>query len=702
MIPKDIRDRETILSYLRTRTSRPVSLSEIAEALNIPRKESRSLKRILHSLVRSGDIYKTRSHMYGVAEKMSLVPGFFEAHRDGYGFVVPEKTGEKDLFIPPRKTSGAMSGDRVIARLESPARREARIIKILERGQKRVVGELCYGKNFYYVRPKAKKTPLDIYIAPKRKADAEVGDTVVVELTSYPSITRPPEGRIIKILQRTDEPAAEVEMAIENSSLPHKFPTAVLNEARDCSEKITAKGRVDCRSLLTVTIDGETAKDFDDAVSIEKTPEGFTLLVHIADVSHYVQWDSALDLEARQRGTSVYFPGRVIPMLPKRLSNNLCSLVPRADRLTFTVEMRFDKKGHLKEKDFYPSIINSNERMTYTSVRKILVDNDRSERRKYDYLLEKFEHMGELCEFLRKLGAKRGSLDFDLPEPEVLLDIQGRPEAIIKAERNLSHMMIEAFMIAANEAVASHLESLGVPSIYRVHEKPDAEKIESLSNVFNSLGLKVKRSAPKAFQRIFQEARGTAGEQLVNILLLRSLKQARYSTENIGHFGLASRAYSHFTSPIRRYPDLVVHRILKDSLRGRKLSEKKRKYFEKLLPEISFHSSRTERTADEAEREVINAMRVWFMKDKVGDEYEGIVIEITPYGLRVQLRDFFINGFLRVSSMPDDYYSFDERHYRLVGRHKKRIFTLGKEVHVRVERVDIEEREIVFALATSL
>ncbi len=699
MINDDINTRETVVGFLKKKANRPVSLKELARALNIPRNEYRSLKRVLNSLVNSGDIYKTHSKMYGVAEEMSLVPGFFEAHRDGYGFVLPDKIGEKDLFVPPRKTSGAMTGDRVVARIESPEKREGRIIKILERGQKKVVGELCYGKNFYFVKPKGKKTPFDVYIPPKERRNARVGDTVVVELTSYPTVSRPPEGKVLKVITGIDSPLVEIDMVIENSSLPHKFPSAVLKEAGDLDEKISDHDRTDCRRLLTVTIDGEMAKDFDDAVSIVKTPAGYTLWVHIADVSHYVQWESPLDLEARHRGTSVYFPGRVIPMLPERLSNDLCSLVPKTDRLTFTVEMQFDKSGNLHKKDFYPSIINSNERMTYTSVRKILVDNDEAERKKYGYLLESFELMGELCELLLQQGRRRGSLDFDLPEPEVLLDIQGVPEAIIKAERNLSHVIIETFMIAANEAVASYLEMREVPAIYRVHEEPDADKIEGLKKTFHALGVQVKGTGPKAFQKIFKEVKGTPEELLINMLLLRSLKQAKYSTENIGHFGLASKAYTHFTSPIRRYPDLAVHRILKDSVRRKKPVERNIKYLEKFLPEIAFHSSRMERIAEESERDVVNAMRVWFMKDRVGDEYEGVITDITPYGLRIQLTDFFVESFLRVSSMTDDYYQFDEKHYHLVGRHTKKTFTIGKKLRVRVERVDIGDRAVILAMA---
>ncbi len=700
MIPKDTKDGEYILTFLKTKTTRPVSFREIAAALGIPKRESRTLKRLLKSLIKSGHIFKTRAGLYGSSEKMNLVTGFFEAHRDGYGFVLPENRGEKDLFIPPRKTSGAMSGDRVVARVEDTKKREARIIKILKRAQKKIVGRLRYGKNFYYVEPKNKKIPFDIYVSSMEKAGARRDDIVVVELTSYPTVSRPPEGRVLKIIPEIKEPKLEIDMIMEEYSLPARFPSHVNAEVRHLHKKVTSRGRVDFRHLLTVTIDGEQAKDFDDAVSIHKTATGFDLWVHIADVSHYVPWDSALDLEARHRGTSFYSPDRVIPMLPKELSNNLCSLIPKTDRLTFTVEMQFDKKGILVKEDFYPSIINSNERMTYTSVRKILVDNNREERQKYDYLIESFDIMAELCEALRQQRLKRGGLDFDLPEPEVLLDIQGKPEAIIKAERSFSHTIIEEFMIAANEAVASYLEKFTTPTIYRIHEKPDIEKLEGLKKIFTALGLKLKKTGTKAFHEILKQAKGKTAESLLNTLLLRSLKQAQYSTDNIGHFGLASKAYTHFTSPIRRYPDLVVHRILKNVIGRKKLSEEQRKYSEKLLHEIAFNSSRTERVADEAEREVIRAMRAWFMKDKVGEEYEGFITDITPYGLKIQLKDFFVEGFLHVSAMTDDFYKFDQDRYRLIGRHSKKTFAIGGTIHIRIELVDLEKREIVLALVS--
>jgi ribonuclease R len=690
-------DKETVFHFFKTKATKPVSVREVARDLRIDKAEMRTLKRILRTLTKSGDIFRTRTGLYGLIDKMNLFTGAFQAHKDGFGFVISEKSGMRDLFIPPRRTMGAMTWDRFVARVESPVRMEGTIIKILDRGQQRIIGELRREKNSFYVKPKGKKVPFYILVSPRDRHGAKDGDKVVVDITSFPTAVKPPEGKVVKILPHITEPVQEIDMIIEEYSLPGAFPAAVRRETAGLSPKASLKNRVDCRKLLTVTIDGETAKDFDDAVSIQRTDDGYILYVHIADVSHYVPWDSKLDIEARQRGTSVYFPGSVIPMLPERLSNDLCSLVPRKDRMTVTAEMHFDTKGVMIDKVFYPSLINSNERMTYTSVKKILDDRDPDERKKYGHLLKDLSLMEELYRLLRKRRIKRGSLDFDLPEPEVLLDLRGNPEAIIKAERNLAHMMIEDFMIAANEAVASHFEKLGIPSLYRVHEKPDTAKLEELRPIFNSLGLNIKKSGAQLFQSILSKTKGTAEEPLLNILLLRSLKQAKYFEKNIGHFGLASECYTHFTSPIRRYPDLVVHRILKESV-DRKIPKKIKEHLEEILPPIAVSSSKTERNAEEAERDIISALRVWFMKDKVGNEYEGIVTKLSSNGIKVQLKEFFVEGFLHVSALDDDYYVFDDKTYRLTGRRTKRVFSLGKDVTVRIDLVDTEEREITLGL----
>jgi len=698
MPPLDLRYKDAVLNFLKSKSARPLRFRELALTLRVQKKNYKTLKRVLRSLVATGEIYKTKAGHYGLSREMNLITGFFEGHRDGYGFVISDKPDERDIFIPPRKTAGAMSGDRIVARVENALRREGSIIRILERGRKRITGEFVREGNAYYVRPKNRKFPFYIFIGPKCKGKAQSGDTVVAELTSYPDAGRPPQGKIVKIMPPVTEASLETAMIIEEYGLPLKFPAAVLAEARQLKEDTSLKKRKDCRGLLTVTIDGETAKDFDDAISISQSESGFRLHVHIADVSSYVPWDSSLDLEARKRGTSVYFPGSVIPMLPEKLSNNLCSLVPKKDRPAFTVEMKFNHSGAMIGKSFYPSMINSNERMTYTSVKKILVDHDQEETARYDYLLESFRSMEALAGILRKIRMKRGSLDFDLPEPEVILDIQGNPEAICASERNLAHMIIEEFMITANEAVASHLEKVGLPSLYRIHEKPDRDKLDELIPIFTSLGFRIKKTGPGTFQTILKKIKGSSEESILNILLLRSLKQAKYLPENIGHFGLASSCYTHFTSPIRRYPDLIVHRILRESLERKGISDAKRKELDKLLPDIAVQSSKTERTAEEAEREIVNAMRVWFMKDKVGDNFDGIITGINPHGLKIQLNDFFVEGFLNVSTMSDDYYRFDDRNYRLIGRRNKVSYRLGQKIQVRIEKVNTEERSIVFGL----
>jgi ribonuclease R len=695
--------KDSLISFFKEKVTQPLSFMEVVYNLNLTPPERRKLKRLLREMVNDGDIVRTRKGLYGPAEEMNLISGYFEAHRDGYGFVILEKPGERDVFIPARATLGAMDNDRVIARIENRRRREGAIIRILERAYTRVVGTFEAGRAGFYVRPKNRYVPFDLYIAPKEKGKAKDGDSVIAEIISYPSDKRPPAGRIIKILKKPETPLDEVEGIIDEFNLPRKFPHNVIEEAKS----LYAKGlknrehkRKDLCSLPTVTIDGERAKDFDDAISIKRTDDGYRLWVHIADVGFFVGWDSLIDKEARKRGTSVYFPDRVIPMLPKELSEDLCSLRPKVERMAFTVEMDFDMHGERTDTRFYPSIINSNERMTYTSVKKILVDEDRKERQKYNYLLQDFEMMGELCNILKSRRLKRGSLDFDLPEPEVLLDIQGNPENIIRAERNFAHMIIEEFMIAANEAVAGHLEALNIPSLYRIHEEPDPMKLEGIMKIISSLRIlkKTKTITPKDFSDLIKQIQGTPEEEIINHMILRSLKQAKYSPINVGHFGLASESYTHFTSPIRRYPDLVVHRILREVLTKKHLGDKRIKDLESLLPDIAFHSSRMERQADEAERAVLSAMRVWFMRDKVGEEFEGKVVSVTPYGLKIRLKDYYVEGFLHVSYMTDDFYQYDEKSLSLHGVHRKKRFTIGKELKVRIDRVDMEEREIVLGI----
>lgn len=731
MITKDL-----LLTFFREKVTRPLSFREIVYSLGLSSSERRSLKRILREMSRGGDIVKTRKGLYGPAVDMSLETGYFEAHREGYGFVITEEPGKRDIFIPPRATLGAMDNDKVVARIENPIRREGRIIRILGRAHTRVVGTCEASRTGFYVRPKNKSIPFDLYIAPKDRGKARGKDSVIAEIVSYPTDTRQPMGRIIKILAKPENPKDEVEGIIDEFNLPRKFPHSILEESKELYSKILPapfltplypcptegrrsalvsgelKGderelqmkRKDLRLLPTVTIDGERARDFDDAVSIQKTDDLYRLWVHIADVGYFVGWNSAIDGEARKRGTSVYFPDRVIPMLPKELSEDLCSLRPKKERLAVTVEMEFDKDGERLSSRLYPSIIMSDERMTYTSVKKILIDRDKKEREKYNYLLHDFEIMGELCNVLKDRRIKRGSLDFDLPEPEVLLDIQGNPEAIIKAERNFAHMIIEEFMIAANEAVAGYFESHSVPGLYRIHEKPETTKVNEIISIINSIGTAKARKTIKArdVSDLIKQIRGLPEEEIIILMILRGMKQARYSALNIGHFGLASECYTHFTSPIRRYPDLVVHRILREALAKKYLSDDRIKELDHILPDIAFHSSRMERQSEEAERSVLNAMRAWFMKDKTGEEFEGIVVSVKPFGLKIRLKDYYVEGFLHVSYMTDDFYRYDDKSLSLYGIHKKKRFGIGRELKVRIDRVDLEEREIILGISSKI
>lgn len=691
---------EYILDFIK-KSAKPLSFIEISDSFNLKSSARKKLKKILRELIEEGNIIKNRKGLYLPVREAKLVTGFFESHKEGYGFVIPDSPMETDIFIPPHATMGAMDGDRVIARFEQRRRREGRIIRILERGIRKIVGVVDKSGPFFYVQSRKKTVQRQIILTPEYKG-CKQGDIVLAEIVKYQTGNNPLIARILKVLEKPQSPKDDINILVYEYELPKKFPQPVPVKVKELSERAISKSnlkdRRDLRTITTVTIDGENAKDFDDAVSIKKIRNGFILWVHIADVSHYVKWDSPIDLEARQRGTSVYLPDRVIPMLPPELSENICSLIPQRPRLTFTVEMHFSNSGEIKESLFYPSIIQTVERMTYTSVKKILIDKDTEDMKRYKDLVSHFEKMAELCEILKNKRKKRGSLDFDLPEPEILLDIKGDPQAIIRTERNIAHFIIEEFMIAANEAIAEFLYSHNIPSLYRVHEEPEQNKIHYLTKIIKNLGVIREDLKPKQFPEFIDLIKGTDYEEIVNYLILRSLKQARYSTENVGHFGLASKCYTHFTSPIRRYPDLIVHRIIKEFLMKKKLSKERLKILEKILPDIAIHSSQMERRADSIERDSIQIMRVWFMKDKIGEEFNGKVTMVTPEGLKVRLEDFFIEGFLHLSHMTDDFYQFDEKRYCLIGLKRKRKFTIGTPLRIRVSKVSLDEREIFFDL----
>ena len=704
-----------IAELIKAKTGKPMLVRELMRQLRLTADDRRDLKKVLNDLVLSGEIIKTRGNRYGLPEKMDLETGIFQAHPQGYGFVIPEKKGKTDVYISARSKLDAMNGDKVVVRVTPPVgkkktegKREGMVVRILERAQTRVVGtyELPDPKTggFGFVTPFDTRLTQDLIISREHVGDAKPGDIVSAEIIAYPMRGRPPEGRIVKLIGKPGSPGIDSELIIEQYELPTQFSTAALQEADEIPQQVTPtmrKSRKDLRDLATVTIDGEKARDFDDAISIERIKGGYRLWVHIADVAQYVKEKTLLDEEAYLRGTSVYLPDRVIPMLPMQLSNGICSLNPNVDRLTLTCEMDIAASGDILRYDIYESIINSNERMTYTAVREILVDRDPAQRKRYSALLAEFELMEELMNVLRTKRSKRGSIDFDLPEPEIVLDLQGRMTEIIRAERNMAHQIIEEFMLAANETVARHIENKKAPFIYRIHEEPDEEKLTDLVEFLATLGISlptVKKVKPLHLQKALAKAKGSPEETLINTVLLRTMKQARYSHENVGHFGLAAETYTHFTSPIRRYPDLIVHRVLKADMRGKLKDEV---YVEKLaaaLPESAIHCSQRERKAMEAERDVITMLKLRFMEDKVGEVFDGIITGVVQFGFFVQLRDLFVEGLVHVSTLTDDYYHYVEKLHCLRGERRKCAYRIGDAIRVRVDRVDTARKRIDFSL----
>jgi ribonuclease R len=699
---------EQILELMKEE-DRPLLLREILLRLGLQKELRQKARESLKDLVDEGKVVRIRGNRYGLPSKMNLIVGRVKTHPDGYGFVIPEAEGEEDIFISPRNLKEAMNGDRVVARIESIRRKgkEGSVIRILERKARKVVGKFMRAKNYSYIIPEDERILQEIFIPEGETKRARPNQIVVAEITQYPTERARPEGRITHILGYPDDPEIEPQIIIHKYDLPHRFTSAALKEAQNLPPEPSSheyKDRIDLRGIPTFTIDGENARDFDDAVSIERERDGgVKLYVSISDVSHYVREETILDNEAYLRGTSVYFPDRAIPMFPTELSNEICCLHPRVDRLTLTAELRYDENGERRGVQFYPSVIRSDERLTYTLVRKILVDDEAELKRKFKHLLPSLVLMADLCQELRRRRTERGAIDFDLPEPEVILNLQGETEDIVRAERNLAHQIIEEFMIAANEAVAHFMEERGFPFIYRIHEPPKKEAMDEFRRFISHLGYKSIRPdhgmrkesdhSPKEFQRVLSDMRGRPEERVVNEILLRSMKWAKYSAKNLGHFGLASDGYTHFTSPIRRYPDLIVHRLLK-----RVLSKKEVKIPEEVLANKADHLSNRERVAMEAEREILNRYRVRFMKDKAGEEFEGIISGVAAFGFFVELKYIFVDGLVRVTSLHDDYYQYHEKSYCLVGERTHKTFRIGDEVRVRVDRVDVERRHIDFGL----
>jgi ribonuclease R len=692
---------EQILELMREE-DRPLLLREILRRLGLQKEQRRKAREYLRDLADEGKVVRIRGNRYGLPSKMNLVVGRVKMHPDGYGFVIPEMEGEEDIFIGPRNLKEAMHGDRVVARIESIRKKgkEGSVIRIIERKTLKVVGKFMRAKNYSYIIPEDERILQEVFIPEGETKRARPSQIVVAEITQYPTERARPEGRVTHILGYPDDPEVEPQIIIHKYDLPLRFTSAALREAQNLPPVPSSNEygeRVDLREIPTFTIDGENARDFDDAVSIEREKDGgVKLYVSISDVSHYVKEGTSLDEEAYLRGTSVYFPDRAIPMFPTELSNEICCLHPRVDRLTLTAELKYDGNGERRGVRFYPSVIRSDERLTYTLVRKILVNGYPELKEKFGHLLPSLELMADLCQELRWRRTERGSIDFDLPEPEVILNLQGEIEDIVRAERNLAHQIIEEFMIAANEAVAHFMEEKGVPFIYRIHEPPKKEAIDEFRRFVSHMGYKMRKESdhsPKEFQRVLSEMKGRPEERVVNEILLRSMKWAKYSAKNLEHFGLASDGYTHFTSPIRRYPDLIVHRFLKSVL-----SKKEIKISEEILANRADHLSDRERVAMEAEREILGRYRVRFMKGKTGEEFEGVISGVMAFGFFVELKDIFVDGLVRVTSLHDDYYQYHEKKYSLVGERTHKAFRIGDKVRVRVDRVDVERRHIDFGL----
>lgn len=640
--------------------------------------------------------------------------GTLSVHRDGFGFVAPDGGGE-DIFIPARYLRANLHGDKVeveIVRAGRGGKSEGRITATREQAVRRVVGLYRLRTDGALVQPDDERLPW-LVIPQASRGAAREGEVVVAELVSYPTDQQPPLGKVVEVLGAPDDPEVELLTVIRKFELPYQFPPAVLQYAKRVSPVVTAEdiqGRVDLRGLTTVTIDGETARDFDDAVSIRREGANIRLWVSIADVGHYVVPGSPLDKEAYLRGTSVYFPDRCIPMLPEELSNGICSLNPRVDRLTMTAELLFNAAGEQLAAAFYPSVINSDARLTYTLVSRIVEHDDRDAKAEHAPLVADLLVMKELALSLAAMRAERGSIDFDLPEAEIVIGLSGAPEAILRAERNLAHRIIESFMLAANEAVALKLSEAAPASLYRVHELPDQEKLAAIASFFSQLGfpeLAVNEPVrPRAIQALLAHVAGHPEERLINRMLLRSMKQARYAAENLGHFGLAAPCYTHFTSPIRRYPDLVVHRILTWLLQQPGAATGKRRAggapfagFPAVLAEIGEHTSKRERVAMEAEREIVELKKVQLMADRVGEEFAGFVSGVSAFGFFVELEELFVEGLVHISTLPPDSYRFIENEQTLVGEQRRIRFRIGDPVRVTVAAVSRERRQIDFVLA---
>lgn len=690
--------KERILAYMESEGYVPIKRRDMRAMLSVPQEDREKFENLINELIAEGHVFETKKGKLASPKDLQMATGTFIGHARGFGFVTPDAGGE-DIFIPASETMGAMQKDRVLYKVlhkaEKGKKADGVIVRILERGQQRIVGTFEAGsKGYGFVVADDKKIAKDIFISRENTKGAVTGHKVVVEITDYGEDRRNPEGKVIEILGHINDPGVDILSVIRRYELAVEFPEEVYAEIEHLGTEVAEadkKGREDLRDLLTITIDGADAKDLDDAVSLKRLGNGnFELGVHIADVSHYVRENTALDKEAYARGTSVYLVDRVIPMLPHKLSNGICSLNPHVDRLALSCLMEVNGRGEVVSHRILESVINSDYRMTYTAVREILEDGTPALLEQYAEILPMLEDMEELRQILGEKRRKRGSVNFDLPESKIILDENGKPIDIKPYEKSIATNMIEEFMLVCNETIAENSFWQEMPFMYRSHQEPDEDKLEKMEQFLRGFGYYLRKKDgeihPRELQKVLQKAEDTDEERIITRMVLRSMMQARYTAENGGHFGLAAKYYCHFTSPIRRYPDLEIHRMIKKMLHG-ELDEKASAYYRRKMPDWAKHCSKQERVAEDAERDTDALKKVEFMEDKVGQIYEGIISGVTNWGIYVELPNT-IEGMVALSQMDDDYYEFDEKKMLVFGKRTKKSYRLGDKVVVSVAKVD--------------
>ena len=705
--------KDELLKFFKEAGTKPLTIHELEDALNMDEAtQFKELVKALNELEEAGELVRTRKNRFGLPEKMNLIRGRIQMHAKGFAFLIPDDEEQKDIYINHADLASAMNKDLVLVRLEKKDtdgdRPEGAVIRILERAVTQVVGTFDDNRSFGFVIADDKRIPNDIFIPKSSTNGAVSGHKVIARITKYPEGRMSAEGEIIHILGHKNDPGIDIISIIHKHGISIDFPEEVLDQAAHTAETVSEeeiKDRRDLRDEVMVTIDGADAKDLDDAVMVKRLDNGnYKLGVYIADVSYYVEADTPMDKEAYERGTSIYLVDRVIPMLPHKLSNGICSLNPQVDRLTLSCEMEINTSGAVVNHEIFQSVINTTERMTYHDVNKILVDKDEALREKYQSLVPMFEHMEKLAAVLNGKRMGRGAIDFDFKEAQVLVDEKGKAADVVLRERSVGERLIEEFMLAANETVAEHVHWMDVPFIHRIHEDPDEGKLQNFFEFVAGLGYAVKGKSnevhPQALQKVIDSVKGKPEEMIVSKLMLRSMKQAKYDPNSIGHFGLATEFYTHFTSPIRRYPDLIVHRLIRTYLINKQMDKRTINKWKDSLPEIARHTSEAERTSVDAERETDDLKKAEYMQDKIGEVFTGVISSVTNFGLFVELENT-VEGLIHVSYLTDDYYHYDERSQALIGERTGNVYRIGDEVKVRVTSVNLDERAVDFELESS-